>query len=93
MKKFSHLFLVLTIIFWMAGLFLTNYSSAQNLKRSEVTAKIRLTEDELRLLNAELSTLQSIERVEQESQRLNLVKVDSANIKYLSAATEKVALK
>lgn len=93
LKKFSHLFLVLTIVFWMAGLFLTNYSSAQNLKRSELTANIRATEDELRLMNAEIGTLQSIERVEQESQRLNLVKVDNANIIYLSAAVDKVALK
>ncbi len=93
MQKFSHLFLILTIIFWMTSLFLTNYSNAQNLKRSEVTEKIRLNEDELRLLNAELGVLQSIERVEQESQRLNLVKVDNANIIYLSAAVDKVALK
>lgn len=93
MQKFSHLFLILIIIFWMTGLFLTNYSSTQNLKRSEVSQKIRLTEDDLRLLNAELGVLQSIERVEQESQRLNLVKVDSANIIYLSAAVDKVALK
>lgn len=93
MKKFSHLFLILTVVFWMASLFLTNYSNAQNLKRSDVTKKIRMTEDELRLLNAELGVLQSIERVEQESQRLNLVKIDSANIIYLSAAIDKVALK
>jgi hypothetical protein len=93
LQKFSHLFLVLTIVFWMTGLFLTNYSSAQNLRRSEVTANIRATEDELRLMNAELGVLQSIGRVEQESQRLNLVKVDNANIIYLSAAVEKVALK
>lgn len=93
MQKFSHLFLILTIVFWMTGLFLTNYSNAQNLKRSEVSAQIRSIEDELRLLNAELGVLQSIERVEQESQRLNLVKVDNANIIYLSAAVDKVALK
>ncbi len=93
MKKFSHLFLILTVVFWMASLFLTNYSNGQNLRRSEVTANIRQTEDELRLLNAELGVLQSIERVEQESQRLNLVKIDSANIIYLSAAVDKVALK
>ncbi|MDQ5938840.1 MAG: hypothetical protein QG603_748 [Patescibacteria group bacterium] len=93
MQKFSHLFLILTVVFWMASLFLTNYSNGQNLRRSEVTANIRTTEDELRLLNAELGVLQSIERVEQESQRLNLVKIDSANIIYLSAAVDKVALK
>ncbi len=93
MKKFSHLFLILTIVFWMTGLFLTNYSNAQNLQRSELTSSIRQTEDKLRLLNAEIGTLQSIERVEQESQRLNLVKVDNANIIYLSTAIDKVALK
>jgi hypothetical protein len=93
MKKFSHLFLILTIVFWMTGLFLTNYSNAQNLQRSELTNSIRQTEDKLRLLNAEIGTLQSIERVEQESQRLNLVKVDNANIIYLSTAIDKVALK
>lgn len=93
MKKFSHLFLILTIVFWMASLFLTNYSNAQNLQRSELTKGIRQAEDELRLLNAEIGTLQSIERVEQESQRLNLVKVDNANIIYLSTAIDKVALK
>ncbi len=93
MKKFNNLFLILTIVFWMTSLFLTNYSNAQNLRRSEVSSKIRVTEDELRLLNAELGVLQSTERVEQESQRLNLVKIDSANIIYLSAATEKVARK
>jgi hypothetical protein len=77
----------------MAGLFLTNYSNAQNLQRSELSDNIRQTEDKLRLLNAEIGTLQSIERVEQESQRLNLVKVDNANIIYLSTAIDKVALK
>jgi hypothetical protein len=93
MKKFSNLFLILTIVFWMTSLFLTNYSNAQNFERSDLNESIRLAEDELRLLNAEVGTLQSIERVEQESQRLNLVKVDTANIIYLSTAIDKVALK
>lgn len=93
LKRYNHLFLILTVVFWMIGLFLTNYSNAQNLERSELTGKLRQYEDRLRLLNTEMGVLQSTERVEIESQRLHLVKVDNANIIYLNSATGKVALK
>lgn len=93
LKRFNHIFLIFTIVFWMIGLFLTNYSNAQNLERSELTDKIQKTEDQLRLLNTEMGMLQSTERVETESQRLNLVKVDNANVIYLNSASDHVALK
>lgn len=71
----------------------TNYSNHQNLERNDLTKTIRAIEDKLRLLNATVSELQTTQRIESESQRLNLVKVQGEDIFYLDDTQEKVVLR
>lgn len=87
-------FSMLSIVFLlMAMLVSANYANSQSLERTELSKQIRALEDEYRLLNADLSQLQTTERIEQESQRLDLVKVQTQDIYYLTAGSDLVALK
>jgi hypothetical protein len=52
-----------------------------------------MTEDDLRLHNTNVSELQTTERIEQESQRLDLVKIQAENIYYVDGDHDLVALK
>lgn len=92
-KKRNGLWTFMVIFFWMIGLVASNFSTSQNLERNQLNASIRQLADEQRILDAEVSQLQALDRVEQVSQRLNLVKVDSQNVVYLTVADDKVALK
>src|SRR3989339_1803603 len=92
--KRTHTFMVASLVLLlMTMLVSTNYANSQSLERNELSQKVQLAEDDLRLFNAEVSRLQATERLEQESQRLNLVKVSTNDIYYLSGDEDLVALK
>lgn len=83
-----------TIVFlWVGVLIATNHANNQNLQRNDLSSNINNLEDELRLLNATISELQTMERLENESQRLNLVKVATNDIYYVAIPQDRVALR
>ena len=85
--------IVMFVAIWMGVLVSNNYSNHQNLSRNQLNKDIRVFEDDLRLLNATVSELQTTERVEKESQRLDLVKIPTDDIIYLHVGNDKVALR
>lgn len=85
--------MVALVAMLMTMLVSTNYANSQNLERADLNKEIKTLEDQLRLLNASVSELQTTGRIEEESQKLNLVKVQAKDIYYLAAASDKVALK
>ncbi len=92
-KRANGVFLAAFVCLIVLMLISTNYANSQSLERAELDKQIRNQEDELRLLNTAVSELKTTERVEQESQRLNLVRVQTENIYYLGAEDSQVALR
>ncbi|MBU1203007.1 hypothetical protein KKH39_03125 [Patescibacteria group bacterium] len=92
-KKINAFTVVLLVGMLMTMLISTNYANSQNLERTDLSKEIKALEDELRLLNASISELQTTGRIEEESQRLNLVKIQAEDIYYLAANADRVALK
>lgn len=92
-KKGNTFMVISLVLLLMTMLVSTNYASSQSLERNELSEQIKTAEDELRLFNAYVGELQTIERIEQESQRLNLVKIQTQNIYYLEGDRDLVALK
>lgn len=77
----------------MVMLVSTNYANSQNLERTDLDHQVKQMEDDFRLLNATVSELQTTERLENESKRLELVKIQTKDIYYLADQDERVALK
>lgn len=92
-KKRNGLVAFMVVLFWMLGLVASNFSTSQNLERNQLNKSIKQLEEEQRILDAAVSQLQALDRIEAASERLNLVKVDSQNVVYLAVADDKVALK
>ena len=92
-KKYNVLMIIMFVVIWMGILVSNNYSNHQNLSRNQLNKDIRVFEDDLRLLSAAVSELQTTERVEKESQRLDLVKIQAEDIMYLQIGQDKVALR
>lgn len=92
-KRGNTFMVVSLVLLLMTMLVSTNYANSQSLTRNELSQKVQMAEDDLRLFNAEVSRLQATERLEQESQRLNLVKIQTNDIYYLSGEDDLVALK
>ena len=92
-KKYNVLMIVMFVVIWMGILVSNNYSNHQNLSRNQLNKDIRVFEDDLRLISATVSELQTTERVEKESQRLDLVKIPADDIIYLHTGQDKVALR
>lgn len=92
-KRFNTTFSVAIAVLFLVMLVFSNYANSQNLARNELMKDIRIVEDELRLLDAGVSQLQTTERIETESQRLDLVKIQTQDVYYLADVDEKVALK
>ncbi len=92
-KKYNIFMIVMFVAIWMGILVSNNYSNHQNMSRNQLNKDIRVFEDDLRLLNTTVSELQTTERVEKESQRLDLVKIQADDIMYLHIANDKVALR
>jgi len=92
--KRGNTFMVFTLVLLLMSMLVsTNYANSQSLERNELEKQIKMAEDDFRLSTAYVSQLQATERIEQESQRLNLVKVQTADIYYLSDDRDLVALK
>lgn len=92
-KKRNGLVAFMVVLFWMLGLVASNFSTSQNLERNQLNKSIKQLEEEQRILDAAVSQLQALDRIEAASERLNLVKVDSQNVVYLAVTDDKVALK
>jgi len=92
-KKYNTLFAVMIVLMWMSVLIFANYSNSQSLQRAELSKNIKILEDKMRLLNTEISQLQTTERLELESQKLNLVKIQADDIFYVGPADSRVALR
>lgn len=92
-KKSNLAFVISIVVLWMGILVLNNFSNYQVLKRNDLSQGVQSLEDDIRLLNAQVSALQATQRIEQESVRLDLVKVDSKNIYYLDVQDAPVVLK
>jgi len=92
-KKNNPVIFTVVVFLLVVILASANYSNYQNLKRDELTSSVRALEDDLRLLDAVVSELQTTQRIENESKRLDLVKVQSKDIFYLDDSQAKVALR
>lgn len=92
-KKCNTFFVIGIIAFWMVTLVANNYANSQTLNRTQLNKDIKVYEDDIRLLNAKVSELQTTERIENESKKLDLVRVQTQDIFYLDATDDKVALK
>lgn len=92
-KRFNGLMLGASIVMFMILLITTNYANSQVLERNDLSKQLKMAEDELRLVNATVSELQATQRIESESQRLNLVKVQNSDIFYIDDSRDTVALK
>jgi hypothetical protein len=93
LKRFRALFSVMVVFLLLALLVISNYANNQTLVRNDLQNSLRSAEDRLRLASITVSELQATKRLENESQRLDLVKMETANIYYLKTVEEKVALK
>ncbi len=84
----AFVFSLLTIL-WLS----TSYANNQNMVRQKLTEDIQSLSDQYRLLNTAATQLQTAQRIETESKRLNLVKVQAENISYLAETDKTVALR
>lgn len=92
-KKLNILVVLGVVFLWMFTLVSSNYANHQNLRRNDLDQNIKSLEEKIRLLDAEASELQTTRRLEEESQRLNLVKVQTGDIFYVNYSDGAVALK
>ncbi|MFA6307956.1 MAG: hypothetical protein WCS88_04285 [Patescibacteria group bacterium] len=92
--KNGNIFMVVSLVLLlMTMLVSTNHANSQSLEINDINQQIRKAEDELRLYNANIGQLQTTERIEQESQRLNLVKIQTQDIFYVDGERDLVALR
>ncbi len=92
-KKCNTVFVIGIVAFWMVALVANNYANSQTLNRTELDKNIRVYEDDIRLLSARVSQLQKTDRIDHESKKLDLVRVQTQDIFYLDTPDDKVALK
>ena len=92
-KKGNTFMVFSLVLLLMTMLVSTNHANSQSLEINDINQQIRQAEDELRLYNANISQLQTTERIEQESQRLNLVKIQTQDIYYVDGERDLVALR
>ena len=91
-KRFNTLMSIVLVVLWMVSLAFSNYANSQNLTRNRLSQDIRMAEDHLRLVDANVSQLQTTQRIANESSRLDLVKIQTKDIYYLTTPDERVAL-
>lgn len=90
---YNRYFLALFIFSILVILAASNYANHQNLRRDQLTRNIQDAADELKLLSASVGQMQTTQRLEEESKRLNLVKAQPQDISYLDASGQTVALR
>jgi len=93
LKKLNTVMTVGIVVLWMILLASSNYANGQTLMRNELNKKIKLAEDTYLLLDTSASELQTTERLENESARLNLVRIKTEDIYYLDGDQGTVALR
>src|SRR3989339_1527903 len=93
MRKFNTFMAFTCRACLMTMLVSTNYANSQTLERTDLNKQIRSAEDNWRIINATIGELQSTERIENESKKLDLVKVQTQDTYYLAVKDERVALK
>ncbi len=91
LKKYKSLILFIIVVLFMTTLGLVNAGTNQTWTKDSLRNDLERVEHELLLLNAKAGQLQSIERIEKESKRINLVKI--AKIYHLTDNKDKVALR
>jgi len=92
--KRGNTFMIMSLVLVLMTMIVSaNYANSQSLERNELDKQIKVAEDELRLLNADVSRLQTTERLEQESQKLDLVRIQTQDIFYLNSEKDLFALK
>ena len=82
---------IVTVLLFMTTLGLVNAATNQSWSKDELINDLDRVEHELLLLNSKIGKLQSIERIEEESKKLNLVKI--AKIYHITDNEDKVALR
>ncbi len=92
-KKLNTVMSVSIVVLWMILLASSNYANGQTLMRNELNKEFRLAEDSYRLIDSTISELQTTERLENESARLDLVKIQTDDIYYIDTSVGVVALK
>ena len=92
-NKYNTMLFVAIVFLWVGVLMSTNHANNQNLQRNDLSSNVKSLEDEIRLLNTTVSELQTTERLESESKRLNLVKVERNDIYYVDMPQDRVALR
>lgn len=92
-KRVNTIMVLAVVSLWMGTLVASNYANHQTLKRTQLDKDINILEEDLRLLDAQVSDLQATRRLESESQRLNLVKVQTGDIFYVNYTDGVVALR
>ena len=90
-KKFKPLMLFVIVILFIINLGLVNAGTNQSWSKDKLLNNLDKVEHELLLLNVKAGELQSIERIEMESNKLNFVKI--VKIYHITDNKDKVALK
>ncbi|PWB38740.1 MAG: hypothetical protein C3F02_02420 [Parcubacteria group bacterium] len=94
LQRYNRYFAVGFVFSLLITLFLTtSYANNQNLMRHQLSLDVQTISDEYLLLNTQATQLQTAQRIETESKRLNLVKVQSEDITYLGNPDKTVALR
>lgn len=91
LKKFKVLMIITMTVFFITTLGLVNSATNQTWVKDELINDLDRVEHELLLLNSKIGKLQSIERIEEESKKLNLVKI--SKIYHITDKEDKVALR
>ncbi len=91
LNKLKTLMVIVTVLLFMTTLGLVNAATNQSWSKDELINDLDRVEHELLLLNSKIGKLQSIERIEEESKKLNLVKI--AKIYHITDNEDKVALR
>lgn len=92
-RKFNWLFLLASFISAVAILGLSAQSNMQIAQRAELDKQINSLRDEVTILKTNSTELESVGRIEAESQRLELVRLQRENVLYLNSAGQTVALR
>jgi len=88
---YNRFFLALFIFSILGILAASNYANHQNLQRDQLTGDMQNAADELKLLSTDVSQMQTAQRLEEQSKRLNLVKARPEDITYLDSSDQTVA--
>lgn len=90
-KRFKKIALFSLVFLWLGYLVSINHAATQSFELNNLTQDIKTLDQQILLLNVKATGLQSIERIENASKNLDLVKTDG--IYYLNSHDQAVALR